>query len=148
MTKQMHECELIGRWRITGADLWDRNYIDLCGPAILIIAADGHGEITFGALQAGLDLEYARTAVFFEWVGFDEMDEVCGSGSAELQDDGSLPVRPLTETTSGASKRRAFGAWCGCARHLWPLTWKNRKAAVIALTIRRQTPMPTPYKAA
>jgi hypothetical protein len=92
MTKQMHECELIGRWRITGADLWDRNYIDLCGPAILIIAADGHGEIAFGALQAGLDLEYARTAVFFEWEGFDEMDEVCGSGSAELQDDGSLEI--------------------------------------------------------
>lgn len=92
MTKQMDECELIGRWRITGADLWDQDYIDLCGPAILSIAADGHGEIAFGALQAGLDLGYARIAIFFEWEGFDEMDEVRGSGSAELQDDGSLEI--------------------------------------------------------
>lgn len=88
----MAKCELIGRWRITGADLWDRNYIDLCGPATLIIAADGRGEISFGALQAGLDLEYAPTSVFFEWEGFDEMDEVRGSGSAEMQDDGSLEI--------------------------------------------------------
>ena len=51
-----------------------------------------HGEISFGALQARLDLEYARLAVYFEWEGFDEMDETRGSGSADLQDDGSLEV--------------------------------------------------------
>ena len=28
----------------------------------------------------------------FTWCGFDEMDEVQGSGSAELQDDGSLTI--------------------------------------------------------
>jgi hypothetical protein len=43
-------------------------------------------------VQAGLDLEYSRSAVFFTWAGFDEMDEVAGSGSAELQDDGSLEI--------------------------------------------------------
>jgi hypothetical protein len=59
--------------------------LDLCGPATLIIDADGHGEISFGALQASLDLEYARLAVFFEWEGFDEMDEARGSGSADFQ---------------------------------------------------------------
>ncbi len=92
MTKQKDECALIGRWRITGADLWEQDHIDLCGPATLVIGPGGHGEIAFGALQAGLDLEYARTAVFFEWEGFDEMDEVRGSGSAELQDDGRLEI--------------------------------------------------------
>lgn len=92
MTKQTDPCELIGRWRITGADLWDQDYIDLCGPATLVIAADGHGEIAFGAVQAALDLAYARTSVFFEWEGFDETDEVRGSGAAELQDDGSLEI--------------------------------------------------------
>jgi hypothetical protein len=30
--------------------------------------------------------------VFFTWTGFDEMDEVIGSGSAELLDDGSLEI--------------------------------------------------------
>ena len=41
-------------------------------------------------MQASLDLEYGRSMVFFTWAGFDEMDEVSGSGSAELLDDGSL----------------------------------------------------------
>ena len=85
-------CQLIGRWRIVEADLWDGDYLDLVEPATMTIRADGPGEIAFGAVQAGLDLEYSRSAVFFTWAGFDEMDEVAGSGSAELQDDGSLEI--------------------------------------------------------
>jgi hypothetical protein len=85
-------CQLIGRWRIVEADLWDDEYLDLVGPATMVIEADGHGEIAFGAMQAGLDLEYARSMVFFTWAGFDEMDEVNGSGSAELLDDGSIEI--------------------------------------------------------
>ena len=91
MTAPMN-CQLIGRWQIVEADLWERDYLDLVGPASMTIRADGCGEITFGAMQAGLDLEYSRSAVFFTWAGFDEMDEVAGSGSAELQDDGSLNI--------------------------------------------------------
>jgi len=49
-------CRLIGRWRIVAADIWERDYLDLCGPAMLDIRADGHGEITFGAFLASLDL--------------------------------------------------------------------------------------------
>jgi hypothetical protein len=30
--------------------------------------------------------------VFFTWQGFDEMDEVTGSGSAEMLDDGSIEI--------------------------------------------------------
>jgi hypothetical protein len=86
------DCQLIGRWRIVEADLWDRDHLDLVGPAFIAIGADGHGEIAFGALNAGLDLEYSQTMVFFTWFGFDEMDEVSGSGSAELLDDGTLEV--------------------------------------------------------
>jgi hypothetical protein len=76
-------CRLIGRWRIVEADIWERDYLDLVEPAMLVIGADGHGEIAFGALQAGLDLAYGRSDVSFTWAGFDEMDEVSGSGSAE-----------------------------------------------------------------
>lgn len=86
------DCRLIGRWRIVEADLWDRDYLDLVEPAALTIRADGHGEIIFGAMQAGLDLEYGRSIVFFTWAGFDEMDEVGGTGSAELLDDGTLEI--------------------------------------------------------
>jgi hypothetical protein len=85
-------CRLIGRWRIIEADLWDRDHLDLVAPAMMIIEADGHGEIAFGAMQAGLDLEYAPSMVFFTWAGFEEMDEVTGSGSAELLDDGSIEI--------------------------------------------------------
>lgn len=59
---------------------------------MMVIRADGRGEITFGAMQAGLDLECGRTIVFFTWEGSDEMDEVRGTGSAELLDDGSLEI--------------------------------------------------------
>ena len=59
-------CRLIGRWRIVEADLWDRAYLDLCGPAILTITARG-GDIAFGALQAGLEVEYARDSIGFRW---------------------------------------------------------------------------------
>jgi len=86
------DCRLIGRWRIVEADLWDRDHLDLVEPAMIAIRADGRGEIAFGAMQAGLDLEYSRSMVFFTWEGFDEMDEVRGSGSAELLDDGSLEI--------------------------------------------------------
>jgi hypothetical protein len=85
-------CQLIGQWRIVEADLWERDYLDLVEPAMLTIQANGHGEIAFGAMRAGLDLEYSRSMVFFTWAGFDEMDEVSGSGSAELLDDGSLEI--------------------------------------------------------
>lgn len=86
------DCQLIGRWRIVEADIWDRDHLDLVEPAMMVIEADGHGEIAFGAMQASLDLEYSRTLVFFTWEGFNEMDEVSGSGSAELQDNGTIEV--------------------------------------------------------
>jgi hypothetical protein len=43
-------------------------------------------------LQAGLDLSYSPSMVFFTWAGFDEMDQVSGDGSAELLDDGSIDI--------------------------------------------------------
>jgi hypothetical protein len=86
------ENQIVGRWRIVEADLWDRDYLDLCGPATLVVQASGHGEIAFGAMQASLDIEYGPDEIGFAWAGFDEMDEVSGAGSAELQDDGSLQI--------------------------------------------------------
>jgi hypothetical protein len=85
-------CQIIGRWRIVEADIWDRTHLDLVGPATITIGADGRGEIAFGALQAGLDLEYGRSMVFFTWEGFDEMDDVRRSGSAEMLEDGFLEI--------------------------------------------------------
>jgi hypothetical protein len=83
---------IIGRWRIVEADLWDRDYLNLCGPATIVVGADGRGKIAYGAMQAGLDIDYGADEIKFTWCGFDEMDEVQGSGSAELQDDGSISI--------------------------------------------------------
>lgn len=114
MTAPMN-CRLVGRWRIVEADLWDRNYLDLVEPAMLFIDDNGHGEIAFGAMQAGLDLEYGHSIVFFTWAGFDEMDEVSGAGSAELLDDGTLEIEftyHLGDEATLKAERTTFSAAC------------------------------------
>lgn len=73
------KCRLSGRWRIVEA-------------AKITIGSDGHGEIAFGALQAGVDLGYSQSLIHFTWAGFDEMDEVSGDGHAELPDDGTIEI--------------------------------------------------------
>ena len=85
-------CEVIGRWRIIASDLWDRDYLDLVGPAYFQIGAEGWAEFSFGAVDATAELEYGRRVIFFHWSGFDENDAVGGNGSAELQDNGSLEI--------------------------------------------------------
>ena len=84
--------QLISRWSIFEADCFDRDYLDLVAPATMTITDQGHGDIAFGVLQAGLDLEYGQTIVFFKWRGFDEMDEVTGEGSVELIGDNLAEV--------------------------------------------------------
>jgi hypothetical protein len=54
----LDRCEIIGQWRITGADLWDRDHLDLVEPAHLTIGDDGRAEFASGALQAGGEIEY------------------------------------------------------------------------------------------
>ena len=86
------ECEVIGRWRIVEADQWDRDYLDLVDPAFIRFDRDGYGELAFGVVTAGLHLDCARTIVFFTFEGSAEDDEVRGSGSAELTEDGALEI--------------------------------------------------------
>ena len=83
---------LIGKWWIVETDLWDGDYLDLVEPAQITFQDNGRGEFAFGAVNGGLDCEYARRIIFFTWAGFDEMDEVNGGGSAELNDDGTLSL--------------------------------------------------------
>ena len=85
-------CQLIGRWRIFAADIWDHDYLDLVEPAYLKIGENGRGEFAFGVVNATMALEYSRSIVFFRWSGSDEGDEVSGEGSAELQDDGTAEI--------------------------------------------------------
>lgn len=86
------DCQIIGRWRIVEADVWDRDYLDLVEPAFFQIDANGHGELVFGVVYAALSVDYAQTVVFFSFTGSDEGDEVNGSGSADLDDNGTLEI--------------------------------------------------------
>ena len=75
----------------------------------------GHGEIAFGAMEARLDLEYSPTMVFFTWGGFDEMDEVNGSGTAELLDDGTIKIEfayHLSDEAALKAKRVTSSTGC------------------------------------
>jgi hypothetical protein len=91
LVKAPANCRLIGRRRIVDADLCDRAHLDLCDPARLTITAQG-GEIAFGTLEAGLEVEYARDSIGFHWAGCEEGDEVDGDGTAELLDDGRIEI--------------------------------------------------------
>lgn len=112
--KASANCRLIGRWRIVESDLWDRAHLDLCGPATLTITAQG-GEIVFGALEAGLEVEYARDSIGFRWAGCDEGDQVQGEGTAELLDDGTIEIEFAYETGDEAvlkAKRMTSSTAC------------------------------------
>ena len=86
-----------GRWRIAQTDLWDRDAIDLLGPAFIEINADGTGAFRFIAVEGQLDCRFdelgANRVVEFSWVGDDEGDFVSGRGWANLCTDGSLEGR-------------------------------------------------------
>ena len=84
-------CRLIGRWQIFEADIWDRAYLNLCGPATITITEQG-GEIAFSAMEADLEVEYARDSIGFRLAGSDEGDQVEGEGTAELLDDGTIEI--------------------------------------------------------
>ena len=88
---------LAGKWRIVEMDLWDRDAIDLLGPAFIEIAKDGHGSFRFIAVEGFIDARQvdrdSRPAVEFSWEGTDEGDQVSGRGWAILEPDGDLRGR-------------------------------------------------------
>jgi hypothetical protein len=83
-----------GRWRIVEMDLWDRESIDLVGPAFIEITSGGRGSFRFIAVEGFIDARRVvlddRPAVEFSWDGNDEGDHVSGRGWARLEADGSL----------------------------------------------------------
>jgi hypothetical protein len=79
-------CKLVGRWRIVEADIWDRQYLDLCRPATIVVRANGRGEIAFGALQAGLDINGPSGVACVAWGSRDRSAYADASISTLLYD--------------------------------------------------------------
>jgi hypothetical protein len=80
------------KWRIVSSDIWDKDFLDLVEPAYILFPLDGRGEFAFGAVTGSTDRSYSRTAASFTWVGSDEIDEVSGSGDAEISEDGTIAI--------------------------------------------------------
>jgi hypothetical protein len=51
-----------------------------------------NSDIAFGALEAGLEVEYSRDSIGFRWFGSDEGDQVEGEGDAEFLDEGTIQI--------------------------------------------------------
>src|SRR5687768_5610063 len=86
-----------GRWRIVEMELWDRDAVDLLGPAFIEIGSDGFGSFRFIAVDGRMDVRAVRRdglpGIEFSWDGNDECDPASGRGWAVLSDDGSLSGR-------------------------------------------------------
>jgi hypothetical protein len=107
---------IAGKWRIVETASWDKQHLDLCGPAFIEIDAQGRGEMAFGALEAALECGFTAGGIDFEWNGADEGDQVCGDGWADLRDDGCLEGEIAyhngDETTFIAAPWARFSATC------------------------------------
>jgi len=80
---------VLGKWRIVELPGYADDYDDMVEPAYSLFEATG-GAFAFECIAAAFAGGGDHAAVEFDWNGNDEMDEACGSGSAELQADGSL----------------------------------------------------------
>jgi len=84
---------LSGKWRITDMSLWDREAIDLLGPAFIEFRGN-RGQFRFIAVDGWIDCRHGRQngrpSVDFTWDGNDEGDPASGRGSVLLRQDGSL----------------------------------------------------------
>jgi hypothetical protein len=81
----------VGRWRITAMELWTAEDLDLLGAARLTLNRDGSGEMSFIAVEAGLDYRVGQRdgqpAIEFSFDGSDEGDRISGRGWAVLEKD-------------------------------------------------------------
>ncbi len=67
-----------GRWKIIWMELWDQEFVNLCGTGHITIDEKGNGEFEFGAVNGSFDIALDQTYFNSEWDGCDEMDEVSG----------------------------------------------------------------------
>ena len=80
---------MIGKWRIVEMPDYVANFPDMLEPAYIQFNGNGSGEFVFGCVTGAIYGAGNSNAVEFTWDGNDEMDQACGTGSAELRPDGS-----------------------------------------------------------
>jgi hypothetical protein len=85
--------EFLGRWRITGSDVWGSDALDLAGPAHITFVDALLGDFQMIAIEGGLDCRFSGNRVAFSWVGDDDGEASSGRGWAEVLQDGTLRGR-------------------------------------------------------
>lgn len=101
----------LGSWRITDMELWGLEAIELCGPGLIELGADGFGYLRFIAVSGQMDWRREGERVEFSWVGDDEGDPVSGRGWFRVDGDemtGRIYFHAGDE--SGFRARRVEGA--------------------------------------
>lgn len=81
---------LQGEWRIIATDVWDKDFLDLMGPARIAIDAKGRGEFSFGCVNGAFSALGVEASLVTRWTGNDEMDEAAGEIWIQIETDGSL----------------------------------------------------------
>jgi len=80
-----------GEWRIVQMELWDRDYLDLEGPARIVFESDRLGAFQFGAVRGWIDYRLSNDGgslkADFSWEGSNDSDRACGRGWAAIADD-------------------------------------------------------------
>ena len=89
MTTKNHDRRpFTGEWHIVEMEQWDREDLDLLGPACLTLDRRGHGTMRFVAIEARVDyrpgVRDGLPAVEFSFDGNDEGDRISGRGWAVL----------------------------------------------------------------
>jgi hypothetical protein len=117
----------IGSWRITDTEVWDRESIDLSGPAYIKFDRNGMGEFAFIAVRGSMDCRFSqrdgKPLAEFSWLGSDELDDASGRGWAVVEDDGKLSGRVyfhLGEDSAFSATRTSAAANLGGRKQRGP----------------------------
>jgi len=93
-SSKKEQLQILGEWRITEMDEWDKEAFDLLGPAFFQFDAHDSGEFQFIAARGQMDCRHGqrdeRPLVEFSWEGNDECDPVSGRGWGILEEDGTM----------------------------------------------------------
>ncbi|HEY7396444.1 MAG TPA: hypothetical protein VH559_16425 [Gemmatimonadaceae bacterium] len=72
-------------------ELWDKDYLELEGPAHITFDRDRLGSFQFGAVRGWIDYRQVdrngKPAVEFSWEGHNDADASCGRGWAIIDGD-------------------------------------------------------------
>jgi hypothetical protein len=105
---------IAGRWRITEAELWDYDALNLVAPAYIDFTGNGSGSFGFIAVQGEMDCREVERdglpGVEFSWEGNDECDPASGRGWAVLERTarcagGSSSTLATTQASRRSSRR-------------------------------------------